>query len=436
MSDSVAFAFAAGMVAAINPCGFALLPAYLTYFLGLDAEAAVGTDGDDPDQRPAATNPAWRALRVSAAMTMGFIAVFGVMGIIWSRVSGVIGDRLPWVTLVLGIGLVVMGIAMIRGYSPVVGIPKLSLSGEGRETWSVFLYGVSYAVASLSCTIGVFVATVTTTFDSQGFLDGVATFVAYGLGMGALVAILTVAVSFARVGIVSAMRRLLPYIGRISGVLMIIAGLFVAYYGWWETQILAGNDVDDGPAGALLDWNGEVSTRIQDAGAGRIGAIIAVRWSCPWSRGAGPLEPPGPDFRPDLIRPAWCDPFRNPGPGRLPRTNRPSALVRATCVGPRRPATGADTAPAVRLVRCRRSSPSWKSCFREPWRRRSSSNRSGPRSRRWASRPRTRCRSSRCAATNSRAGSPPRSNRSGDSPSRWRGWEAFRPWDARVGTPP
>ena len=28
-------AFAAGLVATINPCGFAMLPAYLSFFLGL-----------------------------------------------------------------------------------------------------------------------------------------------------------------------------------------------------------------------------------------------------------------------------------------------------------------------------------------------------------------------------------------------------------------
>jgi cytochrome c biogenesis protein CcdA len=277
--EQVAFAFAAGMVAAINPCGFALLPAYLTYFLGLegDGSADSDTDAEGGGSRAAtvAGNPALRALRVSAAMTAGFVVVFGVMGLVWGRVSGLLGNRLSWVTVVLGIGLVIMGIAMIRGFTPVIGIPKLSLSGDGRETWSVFLYGLSYAVASLSCTIGVFVATVTTTFDDQGFIDGVATFLAYGLGMGALVAILTVAVSFAREGIVTAMRRLLPHIGRISGGLMILAGAFVAYYGWWETQILAGNDVSDGPAGALLDWNAGVSNRISEIGAGRIGLVIA-----------------------------------------------------------------------------------------------------------------------------------------------------------------
>ena len=36
MDARLALAFSAGMVATVNPCGFALLPAYLSYFLGLE----------------------------------------------------------------------------------------------------------------------------------------------------------------------------------------------------------------------------------------------------------------------------------------------------------------------------------------------------------------------------------------------------------------
>ena len=34
----LALAFASGMVATVNPCGFAMLPAYLGYFLGLEGQ--------------------------------------------------------------------------------------------------------------------------------------------------------------------------------------------------------------------------------------------------------------------------------------------------------------------------------------------------------------------------------------------------------------
>ncbi|MGD9755164.1 MAG: cytochrome c biogenesis protein CcdA, partial [Acidimicrobiia bacterium] len=41
----LALAFAAGMLATVNPCGFAMLPAYLSYFVGLeDDPSAAGAD--------------------------------------------------------------------------------------------------------------------------------------------------------------------------------------------------------------------------------------------------------------------------------------------------------------------------------------------------------------------------------------------------------
>ena len=38
MTAALTLAFSAGMVATLNPCGFAMLPAYLSYFMGLQDE--------------------------------------------------------------------------------------------------------------------------------------------------------------------------------------------------------------------------------------------------------------------------------------------------------------------------------------------------------------------------------------------------------------
>jgi len=268
VSQQLSLAFGAGMVAAINPCGFALLPAYLSYFLGLESKEGAQLERQG--------NPFLRALGVSAAMTAGFVVVFAPMGALWSSVSGVLGDRLPWVTAALGVGLVVLGIAMFRGFQPVVRLPKLQMGTTSEQLGSVFLFGVSYAVASLSCTIGVFGALVTSSFERDSFLVGVLSFVVYALGMGLVIAILTMAVSFAQQGIVTAMRRLLPHMGRISGTLVIIAGLYVAYYGWWEAQVLAGNDVSDGVAGRVNGWRDAVANWISEVGEVRLGVLIAL----------------------------------------------------------------------------------------------------------------------------------------------------------------
>ena len=291
MGPELALAFSAGMVATVNPCGFALLPAYLSYFLGLEPGGATASangaasSANGPEEGSLPRAPVVRALAVSAAVTLGFLVVFAVMGFAWSSISGLIGRRLPWFTLAVGLLLVVLGVAMLRGFEPVLRLPKVQMSTDRRQLSSMFLYGVSYAVASLSCTIGVFIGIVSTTLEQESFFTGVSTFAAYGLGMGATLSILTIAVALARSGIVRAFRRVLPHMNTISGVLLIVAGLFVGYYAWVELR-----ELDSGDSSAVVSWARDVQSSLQpwveDVGGGRlaigtfvvIAAALAVTW--------------------------------------------------------------------------------------------------------------------------------------------------------------
>lgn len=272
MNANLALAFSAGMVATINPCGFAMLPAYLSYFLGLEGEQA-STDAEGVLHTPTAPVP--QALRVSGAVTAGFLVVFGLMGVAWSSVAGIVGTKLPYVTITIGVGLVVLGVAMLRGFEPAVSLPKLQLNSNRRELGSMFLYGISYAVASLSCTIPIFVAIVSTTLRQESFVAGVATFLAYGLGMGMTLAVLTIAVALARSGIVRTFRRVLPYMNKISGGFLIVAGTFVSYYAWVSIQ-----ELRSGRGSALVDWTYDVQNSVtawvEQVGGGRLAAGAAI----------------------------------------------------------------------------------------------------------------------------------------------------------------
>ena len=73
IDGAFALAFLSGVVATVNPCGFAMLPAYLSYFLGIESHAAV----DEPTQASLR-----RALLVSASVSAGFLAVFTVLGVV------------------------------------------------------------------------------------------------------------------------------------------------------------------------------------------------------------------------------------------------------------------------------------------------------------------------------------------------------------------
>jgi cytochrome c-type biogenesis protein len=222
-----AFALAAGMAATVNPCGFALLPAYLSAFVGLDDRGTrVGAVG--------------RALAVSAVLTAGFVLVFGAFGLLVTPFALRIEQHLPWVTIVIGLGLVGLGISLLAGRELVLRLPKLNRGGRDGTLPSMFLFGVSYAVASLSCTIGPFLAVTTSTFRSDSWLAGLGVFAAYAVGMGIVVTILTVAVALARTGLVRRFRSLVPRMNRFAGALLVVAGAYVAYYGWYEVRVLDG----------------------------------------------------------------------------------------------------------------------------------------------------------------------------------------------------
>ena len=231
LSGPFGLALAAGMAATVNPCGFALLPAYLALFVGEEERAGDASIG--------------RAFAVSAVLTAGFIAVFGLFGLVISPLALSIERYLPWATIVIGIGLVGMGIALVAGREISLRLPKLGKGGRDDGLGSMFLFGVSYAVASLSCTIGPFLAVTSTTLRSENVLSGIAMFVVYGLGMGLVVTALTVAVAFTKAGLVGRLRRAMPYVSRGSGVLLVVAGAYVAWYGWFEVRTLGGGTGQD-----------------------------------------------------------------------------------------------------------------------------------------------------------------------------------------------
>jgi hypothetical protein len=126
----------------------------------------------------------------------------------------------------------------------------------------MFVFGISYAVASLSCTIGPFVAVVATTFSRSSVAAGVATFVAYGLGMALLLMVLTVSLALARQGVLTKLRRALPYFTRIAGVIMVIAGVYLAWYGVYEIRLIqhGQQDATRGPVGLVTNWSSSVSS--------------------------------------------------------------------------------------------------------------------------------------------------------------------------------
>jgi len=258
----VALALATGLVAAVNPCGFALLPAYLS-FLVLDQTAgrrqAVG-----------------RALSATVAMTAGFVAVFGLFGLAVAPVAGSIGRHLPWVTIVIGFVLVGLGGWLLAGRQIPSPTPRLRGPAVTGSAWSMVLFGASYAVASLGCTIGPFLAVVVTSFAAGDWLTGVALFLTYAAGMGLVVGAAALTIAVARTTLVSRLRRAAPVVGRAAGGLLVLAGAYVAYYGWYEIRVFRGDASTDPVIEAVGAVQGAVSGWLDRIGVFAVAIVFAA----------------------------------------------------------------------------------------------------------------------------------------------------------------
>ncbi len=242
-------AFAAGLVAALNPCGFAMLPAYL----------ALVVRGEDVRRRAAVG----RAVTATAAMAAGFLTVFVGFGLLTLSAASTVQRYLPYVTVLIGIILVALGVWLLTGREITVrGVASGARWAPSARLGSMFTYGISYAIASLSCTVGPFLAVTAAGLRGGSALRGVSVYVAYAAGFTLVVGVLAVAAAMASSAAVERMRRIVQYVNRISGVLLVVVGLYVGYYGLYEIRLFRGNGNPVDPVvaaagrvqGAIAGW--------------------------------------------------------------------------------------------------------------------------------------------------------------------------------------
>lgn len=261
---ALALALAAGVVAALNPCGFALLPAYLSLFVL-----------EDQPSRPRAVA---RALRATAAMTAGFAGVFALFGLAVAPVASTVQQYLPGFTVVLGVLIAGAGGWVLAGRRLPALQPRRRSGGRPltASVGSMAGFGASYAVASLGCTIAPFLAIVVTAFRTGSTTRGVVLFLVYAAGMGLVVGTAAVGVALARTSLIGRIRRTGRYLPRLGGALLLLAGGYVAWYGAWELRVLhggAGTDPVVDAASRLQQW---MAVNAQALGALGFVAVLAV----------------------------------------------------------------------------------------------------------------------------------------------------------------
>jgi cytochrome c biogenesis protein CcdA len=229
------YAFGAGMVSAVNPCGFAMLPVYLSLYLGAKE--------NDFSQRSVFYRLAM-AFWIALVVTAGFALLFGVVGAIVSAGGTFLMAAMPWLAVVVGLALVILGTWILLGHTlSFYFLQKLAgRIGDPRQMsiFGYFLFGLAFGATSLSCTLPIFLMVVGSSVAAGDFSAGILQFVGYILGMGSVMQFLTLGIALVKERVVvGTLRRVLPYVQKLSGLLLLGAGGYIVYY-WLSSGLLLG----------------------------------------------------------------------------------------------------------------------------------------------------------------------------------------------------
>lgn len=218
----VGYAFGAGMVATVNPCGVLLLPSLVAYYLGREEEAALG-----------AAQRAGKGLLFGALATLGFVSLFALIGLIIGTGGRALASAFPIGGLAVGVGLAGLGVWLAltgRGFGILAASQAMGRVPLGTDLRSLYLFGVGYAVTSLACTLPIFMVVAMSALSAGGPLAAVGQFVSYALGMGTVLTAVVVAAAFFQSAVARWLRGIVPHVHRLAAAFLIGAGIFVANY--------------------------------------------------------------------------------------------------------------------------------------------------------------------------------------------------------------
>lgn len=213
----VLLALSSGMVVAFNPCGVGLLPSYLALLLARQGQEKTW----------------FRGLTAGLTMTSGFVVLFGLAGIVVASLGRLLFILAPITSVLMALLLLGMAVALWRGKGFGTNFWGLSShvqrwTGQGAR-WPFFLYGLSYGLVSLTCSLPVFLAVDAVGFH-QGFLVGVVRYVVFAFGMGIIVTGLSLVTVEARALAERLIEAVIPSVHKISALVMAAASFYLLWY--------------------------------------------------------------------------------------------------------------------------------------------------------------------------------------------------------------
>ncbi len=211
-----ALGFTAGIGGFFAPCAFALFPAYVSYYVS--ASGSTASSG--------------HAVKLGLACAAGAALFFAAVGAAITVLGGALSPYLIALKPVIAVIVIALGLTQVLEIRmPAVAVPlRMRTDRSVPVGVAMFLYGFGYALASTGCTLPLYVS-ITVLPLTSGFAGAaLLTFLAFASAMALLMLLTTVLVGLAKHQVVSAFEHSTVWIKRASGVVLILAGLYLGYF--------------------------------------------------------------------------------------------------------------------------------------------------------------------------------------------------------------
>ena len=221
----ITLAFISGIAAVFSPCGIAMLPVYMSIFYA--------------KKEVSSSNRLITGILFGLTVTLAFIVVFLLIGLLLSLFGRGLVTYTPWVALFLGFFLVPLGIIMMFGknvsmFSNIIDKLsnkfKMSMDKSSNQYKVFFLFGIGYSIAALSCTFPLFLTIVSIALASSGTFGGLYAFLVYAMGMGAMMIAISIGLATSKEFVTDKLSKIMPHMHKINGFIILLAGIYIIYY--------------------------------------------------------------------------------------------------------------------------------------------------------------------------------------------------------------
>jgi len=216
--EFIYFSFIQGVFAFLAPCAVALLPGYIVAFISRNSQ-----------NNPAVGRRLYRGVKVALLSILGILVVYVIAGGLIIVAAQVLKEYMKWIAMGMGGVLIVMGLFMIAGKDFSLSI-NMNNSTHQTEAVEAVVFGVAYAIGALGCLFPLFLVVATQAMAAPSLWLGGGYIGAYFVGLSGMMIITILLSSFAKDLFMKYLRKILPHMERITGGLLVLAGVYVIYY--------------------------------------------------------------------------------------------------------------------------------------------------------------------------------------------------------------